>query len=166
MTPFAGELRRVLTARGLSQRQAARDAGLTFDIINRYVTGRSVPMMRTAARLADALDAPRLLELTAAHRTITCEGCGASFVDGRHSGGEPRRFCTRRCSKRLRHRIVAEVRRPYELVVVERQRDELREAVAAMCRACTLGAGLCWDGDCPLRPVSPLPLADARVRVA
>lgn len=48
-----------------------------------------------------------------------------------------------------------------ELEKAQRDRRVLRRAVALMCGVCMDGEPTCWDGSCPLRPVSPLPYARA-----
>lgn len=42
-----------------------------------------------------------------------------------------------------------------------RERKALRQAVLAMCRSCEPD-GVCMQADCPLRPVSPLPLTQGK----
>ena len=75
-----------------------------------------------------------------------------SPVSGEHSGGlEPHPDNPRR-----------EAEKELDVLVLTRQRDRLRSAVAAFCGACTLGENVCRNEGCELRPVSPLPLARRR----
>ncbi len=162
MTAFSVELERALTRRGMLPTHVARQAGVTLKSLRLLRHGETVATARTAESLAHVLDWPSLVDRGLADRTGICPMCQATFVwnpPGRH-----RRHCvrctgdTRRRQKReaLRTRVNADTR------LIRNRLNVHQSAVAAFCFACTLGEGLCRDAVCPLRPVSPLPLAKAR----
>jgi hypothetical protein len=115
--------------------------------------------MEQASRYAEALMAPHLVSLCASLRTKECEVCGSSYVED-HNGGLAQRWCSDNCRWVGRGREKAqkgrdETQRRYDLWA--RRARKLAKAVGAMCRGCE-PEGACRQADCPLRPVSPLPL--------
>ena len=169
MTPaeYADDLRRTMAWTGTSVRTLAATAGISKAYIQQILHARSMPRVVVAGRIAEALMAPRLAESIVKHRTRECSACGAPFVTD-HFSPSRRRFCSQRCRARQGNRDVRAVQRASLGAEVVRLREELalyRPAVAAFCLACE-PEGLCRDGACPLRPVSPLPQADERLRVA
>lgn len=57
-TRFAGNLRDARLEIGLTQRQLARRAGTTFQLISAYENAKRLPMLDAVVRLADALVVP------------------------------------------------------------------------------------------------------------
>lgn len=163
MTAFSAELKRAMTIRGVTRADIYRPLGACSSLAKRWTTGEAFPDHGTVLAIADLLDWPHLVTLSLAARSGTCEACGAPTLATR--GPRPPRFCGARCIRRTRDRQLNARKRLQAVGVVKRERDLLREAVAAMCRGCE-PEGLCRDAECALRPVSPLPLASARLRVA
>lgn len=55
---FSRNLRRVMEKRGLSQREIAERAGTKHPNVNRILSGKQVPTLELADRLADAAGVP------------------------------------------------------------------------------------------------------------
>lgn len=176
---FASQLRVVMRRRRMPIAALAAEAGVHPSVIHSARSGRSVPLPVNVAALARVLDAPELVRVATASRTVTCAECGTSFMRGVQEYG---RFCRSVCRKRYHARVLAERRKAAEPQKVrslqaengflrlhlaeERKRlESVRAAVDAMCRSCE-PEGMCRMAACDLRAVSPLRLADSRVRVA
>ncbi len=164
---FAYELRRAMTERGVTTRQLADMLGCSQNLVisARKPTWR--PVHHFAVAMAEALTCDRLAELSLAANTRTCLHCRATFVITRTHGTE-RRYCSKGCQVNAAHAYQRRLER--DKATRERSRRLLderltlhQEAVAAFCKGCE-PEGLCRTAECPLRSVSPLPLA--RVRAA
>lgn len=159
---FRTDLATAMKRRRVTHKDLSRAIGTRHQTISDWLTGRTYPLPDVASRLADALDAPHLAYLVIAGRTITCELCGATSVAS-NKGGSPKIYCGIQCKS------AASDRRQRGVTILEshltrhRLRDH-QEAVASMCRECTLGEGLCEQWQCPLRRVSPIPLSLAAQR--
>ena len=57
-TNFRQNLRQAMQRRGLSQREVAKKAGTGHTFLNRVLTGKGVPSIELADRLADAVGVP------------------------------------------------------------------------------------------------------------
>jgi transcriptional regulator with XRE-family HTH domain len=97
--PFAAAFTAVLDRAGLNLRQACERAGLDPGEPNRWTRGARTPFRDTVERLANALDAPELLnrQLLAWRwraYTMTCTGCQAVTEQqpGLFDGGQRRGF--------------------------------------------------------------------------
>lgn len=155
---FARELERVMRHRDVGTRPVAEALGASRTTIMYWRTGRVLPRLATAARLAQVLDAPRLLELAGELRRKRCPVDDVEFVDD--TGSDNRIYCSTSC---LRVGQKAKAGRPVRETAVraERALARHRAAVAAMCAGCE-PEGACRDAECALRPVSPLPLLELR----
>ena len=157
--------------------------------VSEWRNGHNMPGIDAAQRMADALAWPRLAEIAREARTRPCSRCGQAMVvdAGRprrycsaacrdlaaamRSGGRPDGTAEARAM------LLGEVLRTgparkqvigRAVTIIEGSRAAeianagavvaLREAVAAMCRGCVVD-DLCRTPECPLRPVSPLPLS-------
>lgn len=163
---MAAELRRALAARGMSQTTLARLSGYGASNIAKVLAGERYLSPHTAARIAEALDWPAIVTVAIKDRTTTCALCGASFVRPITRG--PQRYCGRKCRRAASARQSRDSHRRRALTETRLARERLslhQQAVAAFCHGCEPEA-LCRDASCALRPVSPLPLADRRLRVA
>lgn len=159
---FGVLLRRAMTRRAMTGVTLGSMTGISAPDISEARHGGSLPSLPRAGLLADALDWPGLVELMVELRTSACTVCGATFVDGTNALRQL--YCTPACGITIQNRKRRDSRG--DAGILERNRlATLQQAVAAYCRGCE-PAGLCRDAECPLRPVSPLPLADRRVRVA
>jgi transcriptional regulator with XRE-family HTH domain len=155
---FGSELRRVMTRDHVQVKELARVLGVDKSMVSEYRTGRHLPRVAQAQRIADALMSPHLVEMVIQLRTMTCAECDRSFVRDQR-GGNIRRFCSKGCADRNKKRIEsvnAKRRTGRRYDAHKRRADKLQAAVDAMCRSCAGLAG-CPDGDCDLRSVSPLP---------
>lgn len=164
---MAAELRRALAARGMSGKALGDAIGMSHSTVYDILRNDRVPTVQTAALMADALGWPNLVNIARRDRTKTCEVCGTSFVDAGRNGVA--RCCGPTCQgtryqRRVRGSIVADNLRG-RAEVAENRLDLHRRAVAAFCAGCE-PESFCRDAECSLRPVSPLPLADRRLRVA
>lgn len=164
--PFAAELRRAMTRRGISQSALADRIGYSRSNLAHVLHRGALPTPETAERLADALDWPILAVKAVQERSGTCALCDAPFVRAPRSPA--RRYCSDRCKRAAAARRVRDdtrVRVLTETRLTKKRLTEHQQAVDRMCRTCE-PEGLCRDAECPLRPVSPLNLASERVRVA
>jgi endogenous inhibitor of DNA gyrase (YacG/DUF329 family) len=149
--------------RNVTRTQLGAMVDASPDSVTSWMVGRWFPTYRTAQRVAYALESEHLLNLARRIRTRECEHCGKTFVST--GKGTPARWCSPRCRNHRwdvrSHKVRAEEKR-------ERNGRELavyRRAVEAFCWQCEPD-GLCRMAECELRNVSPLRLADERVRVA
>lgn len=191
---FGAELRRAMAARKVSAKRLAPAVGTGTSAIALYRAGENLPRTDTAARLAEALDWPKLVDIARAGRSSACARCGRTFVN---DGGGPKIYCSLECrevatmlrarpasgglydtvaaelarvrgttnsvSRKTLTRAVAEYRRSESkrqtrTRTTERRLLTIQSAVDAMCADCE-PLGVCRDGGCALRAVSPLPLA-------
>jgi transcriptional regulator with XRE-family HTH domain len=156
---FAVELRRALERRNVTQRSLAETVGVSCRQVWYWTSARSLPYVATATRIADALEAGQLVEIVRAARTAVCRNCGRKIVS--ETSNMSRRYCDEACRrlavKKGRQGRVPDAR--------DRKIALLTAAVDRMCRACE-PAGVCADGACPLRLVSPFPLRAGLVLVA
>ena len=161
---FASALRYQMTSQGRRVEELAAEVSVHPSTIVCWRRGRKLPNIATASRLADALSAPRLLEMVARRRTLTCADCGRVFVyDNR--GGRPRKYCSQRCGRNAwghRYRQISKRRWGFVHGIWRNKAQRAQEAIDAMCNECADHEGICRVPDCKLRGLSPLPL----VRVA
>jgi hypothetical protein len=175
---FGAQLQRAMNARKMRPFHLFKKAGGGFSHFqfDAWLHGRALPRLDRAIKLAEVLDWPALVEITREGRTGTCQrpGCGKTYIT---ETGKSRMYCSPRC-----YRLVHE----YDLSFAHAQRrklgseeavlhaqaaegrarleelEELRRSVAGMCKECE-PEGYCRTAACPLRIVSPLPLARAHV---
>lgn len=149
---FAAELRAVRVKRKVGSRTLAEAASVSRTQILHYEQGRNIPQVDTAVRLADALDAPKLIEIAKAARTRACRRCNLPVQVG---AGRPPDYCSQVCRKSVKPERRAVGKRAMRLLTDERR--TMRTAIAAMCGSCPDGSdGYCRVKACPLRIVSPL----------
>lgn len=156
---YAHELTKAMKARRFGTRTLSAATGCGRTTVMYWRTGRMLPRLDNALRIAEALDWPRLASLAAELRTKQCLVDGVTFVDD--SGSDNRTYCSPSCQ------IVAEKGRNGVPVVTRAAAAERRltlhvRTVAAFCRACE-PEGRCRNSACELRPVSPLVLAKESV---
>lgn len=152
---FGKEVRKARLAKGLSRRALALQLAIGESALWTYESGGNLPRIETAQRLASGLGAPILVEIVLESRTGACANCGKTIV---HKGGTNRRYCSSECQSIVQKIRDAKGTARDRAVAAERRRDLQQACIDAMCRACE-PEGLCRDEDCPLRMVSPLPLA-------
>ena len=175
---FGAQLQRAMNARKMRPFHIFKKAGGGFShfSFDAWLHGRSLPRLDRAIKLAEVLDWPLLVEIAREGRTGTCQrqGCDRTFIT---ETGKSRMYCTPRCYK-LAHEYglgFAHAQRKKlgsEAAVLHQQAaegraaieelGELRRSVAAMCADCE-PEGYCRTPACPLRVVSPLPLARAAI---
>jgi DNA-binding XRE family transcriptional regulator len=162
---FADELRRSMAAHKVGQRRLGMLTGCASSAVAQWRMGRNLPRLDTAIRLAECLSNDRLTEIVREARTQRCQHCGTPFLN---EGGAPKKFCSERCltiaakirgalSDRTPARKKLTVARA-ELKAAQETLGELQVSVLEMCRSCE-PAGYCRTPECPLRLVSPIPLA-------
>ena len=127
-----------------------------------------------AARIAEALDSPQLMQAVTAMRTKTCLICGASYIDTTNTMRKEycRSLCTRVDVQRKEREYQGQwkdrkvMKANGEARVFSRRYLDAKKAIDAYCRSCE-PEGLCRTEDCPLRSQSPLPLArSATMKIA
>lgn len=94
---FAMELRRAIKAANGSTHRVSEASGIPRSNLGYYLAARNLPTVEVAQRLADLLDAPKLLDLVLEARTIRCgrPGCTRTFV---YEGGKPKVYCSEDCA--------------------------------------------------------------------
>lgn len=156
---FAVELRKAQEKRNVTTRALAAALGMSQRHVVWWRYGRSLPYLASAARVADALDWPVLVDIVRRARGFTCRVCGRRGVS--EGTGAPRRYCDEGC-RTVARKARLEGRVPS---IINAKLAVYSDAVGSMCLDCNPG-GLCRDATCALRPVSPLPLADGILAVA
>ena len=91
---FGAELAKAMRARKVGQIRLAEAAGCARSAIPAWRSGRNLPRVGTAAKLAEVLEWPKLTEIARSGRTLTCARCGRPFVN---NGGGPARYCSPDC---------------------------------------------------------------------
>jgi|SRR5579859_7810731 len=162
---FADELRRSMREHGVGQRRLGELTGCASSAVAQWRMARNLPRLDTAIRLADCLSNDKLAEIVREARTQACQRCGTPFLN---EGGAPKKFCSERClTVAAKIRNVLGDRTPARKKLTAMRADlkatqetllELQVSVQEMCRSCE-PAGYCRTPECPLRPVSPIPLA-------
>jgi transcriptional regulator with XRE-family HTH domain len=154
---FGKALDRAMQSKDVGTRPVAEALGASRTSVMYWRTGRILPRLETAHRLAAALDAPILVKLAIDLRTKVCPIDDVRFVDD--TGSDNRTYCSSSCQRVSQKQRVG---RPIRETAVrfERALRRHRDAVAAFCNGCE-PEGRCTTADCTLRPVSPLPLVDA-----
>ncbi|MBA3875618.1 MAG: hypothetical protein C0498_01555 [Anaerolinea sp.] len=153
---FSRRLTAAIAARGTSHTQVGEALGVSRQRVREWTTG-ALPTVANAARLAEALADESLLVICREARTRACLSCGRSFL----AENRRRRFCGPVCGSinlALRGRVKT-------ASLGERRLGLLEGAVESFCVACE-PALVCRDAGCPLRPVSPLPLAAGATEVS
>jgi DNA-binding XRE family transcriptional regulator len=130
--------------RAVKPPELARAIGTTERATYAYTKGQYVPGIDIAQRMADALNAPILVELARNDKRRKCQTCQRSFFVEKG----PRKFCTESCRRvatKGGRRVLP---------------DPRQDAIRAMCLGCE-PEGVCRHDGCPLRPFSPLPFGEA-----
>lgn len=160
---FGSLLQSTMVTRGESDGSLGAKVGMSGGAIAHYRYGHHKPLLSTLQHLADLLLEPMLVQVILPLYRRVCPACKRGFIDG-GSGHKPRTFCSDACAKRAAKRR-RRGKTKVSWALVRHERDELRMAVAAMCRTCE-PSGLCRLAECKLRSVSPFPLAQPVVAVA
>lgn len=152
---FPALLRQAMNRRKASRADIYGVTGSCSTSVKHWLDGTSYPDHGTVIVVAELLHWPSLVERSLADRSGTCEGCGnpTQATRGRHGP----RYCGAVCLKRTRDRVANERRRTQKAGLWKRRAERAEEAVAAFCRDCTVGEGICRDDGCHLRGASPLP---------
>lgn len=164
MNAFASEVKRAMTAKGLTQTALARSVGYGATNLHKVIAGERIPAPEIVAAMADVLGRPALVDLAVAVKTTDCAMCGAPFV--KHFRKPGTRYCGRPCQRAAAARQSRDSHRRKALseTRMTRQRlDQHQLAVLAFCRRCEPD-GVCRDRGCELRPVSPLRLVERKPR--
>ncbi len=171
VAPFAAPLVRAMEAQGVGSSKLAAAIGCDYTYINTLRRGEHWPSHLMAVRLAEALMAPLLAQMSLARVQRHCDVCGRGFLL-RSARGKTKKRCSKRCTQTANQRLSAQrdaVRGEREKqsrirlgVIANTRLTEHQEAVAAFCKACS-PEGLCEMPKCELRPISPLPLVKVRV---
>jgi hypothetical protein len=156
---FGLALDQAIRVSGISIRALASVSGTSRSGLYFYREGVNLPTIEVAGRLADILGWPSLVAIVGDARSGTCERCGRSFASTAGNGN--RRYCSEDCRRIAYNRRVDSPARD-RAVLAERTAARYVAAVDAFCRACEPD-GACRTPECPLRVVSPLPLARGRV---
>jgi len=176
---FGAQLQRAMVARKMRPFHLFKRAGGGFShfMFDSWLHGKALPRLDRAIKLADILDWPALADICREGRTGTCqrEGCGRTFIT---EGGKSRMYCGPRCyniaheyglgyahaqRKKVGGAQAELLKQAAEGRAAVDELHELRRSVAGMCGECE-PEGYCRTPACPLRTVSPLPLARTDIR--
>ena len=152
---FGRYLRRHIRARGFLQKDLAAALGTHPCVIANWVQGRTFPSLAHAVELADVLGDERILAYARKLRRTSCVECGREFIDTTMQ--LKAQFCC------MAHTATHWKRKQRERTASAYKADRHRlalyvESVDRHCRSCE-PRGVCVTAECPLREVSPLPLA-------
>lgn len=150
MTAFPDVLRGALDQHQITAAQLARASGVSQASVSNYLTGKSVPSVRYLDRLADVLPAVDLHASARVRRRCQVRACRRLYYASRPQ----QRYCSLRCNGRasdLRRQRTRHQRAGGRLATA-------LDAIAAMCFECE-PKRVCHQADCPLRSLSPIPLA-------
>lgn len=155
---LGAKIQKLLTDKHMAITEFARRIESNYSVVNKWVTGSSLPRLEMADAIADALGDPKLTHYIQRAWTTKCAVCKLEFI--RTEFRNQRMYCSPQC-KRVARKISnysggsKPKRSPLEAEALL-----ARIAVTAFCNACTGNEGVCRVSDCELRPVSPLPLFD------
>lgn len=155
MTDFPAELARAMETRGYTRSQVAAQMGNTH--VHKWLNGTALPEHPTIVELADLLDWPKLVAISAAIRTGPCVLCGRPGLNMRKP--EPPRYCSKRCMYRANDRRRRKVVSLTRAESFSRSLTLHQDAVRAFCSSCTERTLICRQPACELRPVSPARLS-------
>jgi hypothetical protein len=144
-----------MTRRGVSNAALARSIGVGVGLVWKWRAGASLPTPANAAAASEALGDDNLRRTSEAARRKRCLVCRSRFLD--HGRSRRKLYCGPRCAKAANARR-GRASRGKSGVLAQRRLAVYQAAVAAHCRDCEPG-GVCHDGACHLRDVSPLPFA-------
>lgn len=192
---FGAQLVRAMDRRGVGQNVVREAAGVSRASVVEFRHGRNLPTVPVARRLSEALGDPLLLTIVVTARTRHCSVCSKPFIQ---DTGRPRLYCSCPCRtvgaargtptgstdglNLLKQELlrVGPIRKQTVGKAITLIEDARAPEIAAlqalavsqgavheMCRTCE-PEGYCRNVECPLREVSPLPLAgeDPDVSVA
>jgi transcriptional regulator with XRE-family HTH domain len=159
---FGLALTKAMKHQGVGTRPVAAAMSASRTTVMYWRTGRILPRLDTAQRLAAVLDAPELARLGADLRRKRCLVDDLEFVDD--SGSDNRLYCSPGCLEVVRKRRAGAPTRE-RAALAERRLIAHQRSVAAYCAGCE-PEGRCVTASCPLRPVSPLPLYEGRLDLA
>ncbi len=183
---FGRALRDAMTAAGYSSKALCAEVDYTPARLTDARWGWRIPTAPLVAKLAAALDAPRLIDVHRATLTTTCAMCQRVFVRGaRHrSTADGKRYCSldcRRAGDNARVKARRDEERPDRLDQATRrvhhlertvarvtsERDTLQTVIDRFCWSCE-PEGACRTPSCTTwqSGKSPLPMADVRLRTA
>lgn len=142
--------------------QLAAEVPMAQSAMYRLTRGDRFPSLRVAEALARILDAPYLAEAMLERRKKSCIICGATFID--RGTKRDAVCCGTPCNRTLRARRdrgIREHSNAHAAIIARRRLETYSAAVVAFCRSCE-PEGICRNGSCELRTVSPLPLSVRR----
>lgn len=156
---FTRYFRRLVSRKGLLLKDIQVVTGLASSAVSDYHNGRKFPSLKNAAKLAEAMTEPRLLDLVRMLRTKTCQNvsCGDEYID--RTNQFISKYCSKRCNTNTYNRSVNQ-RRTDERKLAFTELGRKRKAIAAFCEQCPWMElpGYCpLPDDCALAPESPLP---------
>lgn len=140
--------------RRIGRRRLAAVIGTSDSMVAQWRSGRTMPRLDSTIKVAQALNWPSLVTLAEKARSGNCESCGQPFLN---EGGSAQRYCSDSCRRQATRlqRLGGPTRS--RAAMAERKLRAYESAVLATCNACEPD-GYCREIECPLRPVSPLPL--------
>lgn len=160
-------VRRQRLAQNMTMKQLAAEVGITDRGLWALEHGRTFPRYTSACAIAEALNDPMLVDMIHNRRRKDCTICGKSFLN--LSDTDRKVMCGSACKKVYQMRKTRSYEESYRenkmsqlvraLSRTEKAVKKLELAVTSMCQGCE-PMGVCKDGGCPLRTVSPFPLRE------
>jgi len=156
-----------MTERRMTVQGLHEVTGISHSYLIDLRKGRAIPRLAVSALIAEALESEGLHQHILDLRRRVCPVCDRRFVSD-HRALNRQTFCSVTCAStaRQRDKIYRATERRRGLAQLRAYRLEMYQgAVDAHCHSCE-PSGLCRTETCALRSVSPLPLAEERLRVA
>lgn len=155
---LGAKMQKLLADHHMPITEFARRIGSNYSVVNKWITGSSLPRLEMADAISDALGDPKLTHYIQRAWTYKCDVCKMEFV--RAEFRNQRIYCSPQCRRVARKVSNYSGGSKPKRSPLEAEALLARIAVSAFCNACTGNDGVCRVSDCELRPVSPLPLFD------
>ena len=91
---FGIELREAMAARGIGTKTLAPQVPCATSAIANWRSGYNLPTLKTALKLSESLQWPKLLQIAQEARQGVCPVDGTVFIN---EGGKPKLYCSSRC---------------------------------------------------------------------
>jgi len=154
---FAEEFQSALDRANTNASSLAREMELSYHRVHHWLSGRSMPSYQTVALIADHLGDDHLERIGISLNQRTCVNCKTQYLQQSPQG---RSFLCSKTCRQENERVRSKGGVSFVKNAKIKNANPYKDAVDRFCASCEPG-GMCRNGGCPLRPVSPLPLFHA-----
>lgn len=155
---IGAKLQSILAEKGMSIQEFSRRMKVAHGTCSRWVNGQTLPSLGFLDQVAFVLETPELNYIIGRAWKKNCLICDIEFTANSHKGVKI--YCSAACksvSKKLAYGPAKKIKK----TPLEAEALLGRLVISEFCNDCSGGDGLCPDRGCGLRPISPLPLAEA-----